>query len=522
MEQAVAQVAGGAVYYAVWTCIIVVTAILLAIGVWGYRIGKKTVQDYVLAGGTVGLIVLVFYAAFTICSAWTFYGLPGWTYGHGLGGMVPFYIIAHLCQVTLISVLGIKLWGLARYHGYGTPTSAIVDRYYADKFLPFFSIINLIFLITYLALQPVAIALGLNILTGAPMWVGFVYATIICVILAFLGGMRSVAWANVLLGIWFLIAYFGTFFYTIATYPGGYGAMVDKVMQVNPALFNNPDPLYGLTGTKRAMFLLAYGLNGLAAAAWVHLLFIPMTVRNPKVMKKYPVCQLLMFLAIFAVGALGGVLAHAIWPQAGVPALPRADQVFQAMANRIHIWWGAFVYIGALAAALSTMGTMVVASGSLISVDIYKRFINPQASEARVVWVTRILLAVLAVAASAFGYLCVVGYKAIGLARPVPIADFLVLIASPGFALNVPLLLGLFWKRATREAAVISYVVGFVLLLLGFFYRPLAAIVVRPLLLVMPVQFILFVVISYLTKPSPTSVIDKYFTQLNKVLYGES
>ncbi|MCD6408986.1 MAG: hypothetical protein J7L98_01410, partial [Candidatus Verstraetearchaeota archaeon] len=342
------------------------------------------------------------------------------------------------------------------------------------------------------------------------------------VILAFLGGMRSVAWANVLLGIWFLIAYFGTFFYTIATYPGGYGAMVDKVMQVNPAFFNNPDPLYGLTGTKRAMFLLAYGLNGLAAAGWVHLLFIPMTIRSPKIAKKYPVCQLLMFLAIFAVGALGGVLAHALWPQAGVPALPRADQVFQAMANRINIWWGAFVYIGALAACLSTMGTMVVAAGSLISVDIYKRFINPQASEARVVWVTRILLAVIAVVASAFGYLCVVGYKAIGLTRPVPIADFLTLIASPGFVLNVPLLLGLFWKRATREAAVISYVVGFVLLLLGFFYRPLAAIVVRPLLLVMPVQFILFVVISYLTKPSPPNVIDKYFTHLNKALYGES
>ncbi|MCD6409613.1 MAG: hypothetical protein J7L98_04680, partial [Candidatus Verstraetearchaeota archaeon] len=202
MEQAVAQAAGGAVYYGLWACIIVLTAILLAIGIWGYMVGRKTVQDYVLAGGTVGLLVLVFYAAFTICSAWTFYGLPGWTYGYGLGGMVPFYILAHLTQVTLISVLGVKLWGLARYHGYGTPTSAIVDRYYADKFLPFFSIVNLIFLITYLALQPVAIALGLNILTGAPMWVGFLYATIICVILAFLGGMRSVAWANVLLGIW--------------------------------------------------------------------------------------------------------------------------------------------------------------------------------------------------------------------------------------------------------------------------------------------------------------------------------
>ena len=66
MEQAVAQAAGGAVYYGLWACIIVLTAILLAIGIWGYKVGRKTVQDYVLAGGTVGLIVLVFYAAFTI------------------------------------------------------------------------------------------------------------------------------------------------------------------------------------------------------------------------------------------------------------------------------------------------------------------------------------------------------------------------------------------------------------------------------------------------------------------------
>jgi len=501
----------------------VISIILMIVGVIAYRVSKKTAYDYILAGGSLGLVVYFFACVMTIMSAWTFYGLAGYVYGSGMGLIMGWYMFVHLFQTLLLGVLGVKLWAAARLYGHITPLSLMCSRLNNEKMTPVFAAVNLIFLIVYLALQPTAIALGLNILVGAPFEFGFFYGLIISTIMIWLGGMRSAAWGNVVMGIWFIAAFVGTFAMGVAALPGGLSAAAQSVSTSFPWVYSNPDPFgpLKLTGIERTAYALGYILSGFSGCLWIHLLYLPMTAKHPKIIRKYPPTQLVLFCIIFTIFAvtLGSTVGKYLFP-----SIPMADQIIQVIATQLGgTWWGAFVYVGAFSAAVTTVVTMQVAAGSLFSIDIIGTFKKDLPEKLRLL-LTRVFMVVSTVIAAYFGWLATFGWKSIGLPGPVPLADFLNILASPGFALNVVLLIALFWKRATWKAALISFIVGFVLLATGYVYPPFMTRVtgirgVPALVLALPVELILFFAISYIDKPAPPHVIEMYFTKVDEEIY---
>ena len=70
--------------------------LLLGMAVYGYKISAKTAEDYMLAGRGIGVIVMFFFALFTISSVWTFYGYPGFLYRNGPGFV--FFILGCLIR----------------------------------------------------------------------------------------------------------------------------------------------------------------------------------------------------------------------------------------------------------------------------------------------------------------------------------------------------------------------------------------------------------------------------------------
>jgi len=171
----------------------------------------------------------------------------------------------------------------------------------------------------------------------------------------------------------------------------------------------------------------------------------------------------------------------------------------------------------------TTIVTMQVAAGSLFSIDIIGTFKKDLPERLRLI-LTRIFLVVATVIAAYFGWLATFGWQSIGLPGPVPLADFLNILASPGFALNVVLLISLYWKRATWIGALSSFVVGFAVLALGYVYPPFMQAVtgvrgVPALVLALPVELVVFFVVSYLTKPAPPDLIENYFTKVDEYIY---
>jgi hypothetical protein len=70
----------------------------------------------------------------------------------------------------------------------------------------------------------------------------------------------------------------------------------------------------------------------------------------------------------------------------------------------------------------------------------------------------------------------------------------------------------------------VSYIAGVVLLLISFLYPPFTYVItgfrgLPGLVIALPVELVLFFVLSYVTKPASEQTIKKWFDQLNKYIY---
>jgi cation/acetate symporter len=115
-------------------------------------------------------------------------------------------------------------------------------------------------------------------------------------------------------------------------------------------------------------------------------------------------------------------------------------------------WVVALVAAGGLAAALSTASGLLLVIASSISHDLYYRLINRDASEKNRLLLGRVMIGVA---------VCVAGY--FGIHPPGFVAQVVAfafgLAASSFFPL---IIMGIFWKRATREGAIAGMIVGIV------------------------------------------------------------
>ena len=109
------------------------------------------------------------------------------------------------------------------------------------------------------------------------------------------------------------------------------------------------------------------------------------------------------------------------------------------------------VAAGGLAAALSTADGLLLAIANALSHDVYYKMIDPKASTGRRLIVARVLLVGVAIVAAA-----VAGTRQSGIIKMVAWAFSL---AAAG--LFAPLVLGIWWKRTTKQGAIAGMIVGF-------------------------------------------------------------
>jgi len=114
------------------------------------------------------------------------------------------------------------------------------------------------------------------------------------------------------------------------------------------------------------------------------------------------------------------------------------------------------ILVGGISAALSTADGLILAMTTAATRDIYKSIINPRASERKELMVARISMVVIAFIAGVLAYLMA--------ANPV-IKAYIAKTVAWAFAfaastLTPAMILGLHWKRTTREAAIAGMIAG--------------------------------------------------------------
>lgn len=122
-------------------------------------------------------------------------------------------------------------------------------------------------------------------------------------------------------------------------------------------------------------------------------------------------------------------------------------------------WLLGIVAAGAFAAMFSTIGGLLIAAASAIGHDVYEKYINPNASEAKRVFVGKSAVVFFSVLAWVVGW--AIPFYGLQNAYPALIAMMVTWAFAVGASTFVPMLLtGIWWKKTTETGAISGMIVG--------------------------------------------------------------
>ncbi|MEM6655999.1 MAG: sodium:solute symporter family protein, partial [Planctomycetota bacterium] len=191
--------------------------LLLLLGLFASRFFSGSKSDYQVASHSIGPFLLLMSLFGTTMTAFALVGSSGEAFKEGIGvyGMLASSsgIIHSLC----FFLIGVKVWSLARRHGYTTQIQFFRDRLASDKIgLVLFPIlVGLV--IPYLLIGVMASGTVIQGMTagafpdlaafatdnrgtsgGVPKAIGSLVVCLVVLTYVFFGGMRGTAWANAL------------------------------------------------------------------------------------------------------------------------------------------------------------------------------------------------------------------------------------------------------------------------------------------------------------------------------------
>ncbi|POR05471.1 Na+/proline symporter [Alkalispirochaeta sphaeroplastigenens] len=494
--------------------------IIIVMAAYGYKISARTAEDFMLGGRTIGVVVMFFFVLFAISSSWTFYGFPGVLYREGPGYV--FFIWGSVAGFAgLYMFLGPRLWALAKLNQFLSPVELLAERYQSKALRLILSVTILAFIVPYVGVQPLGVGRGFEALTGLPLWVGATYTAVLLIVLVLLGGMRIVAWVNIFLGTVYVTALLGSLVWIVAAlFPqGGLAEAAARIAQAEPAKLAAPGP----EGTYTPVLIFGTFVVGLLAFSWPHITIGAMTARDKKLFKWFP-------LLIFTLGGLFFYIIPFIWGSLVAPAVApgitdpaEADRIVQTIIQTyLPAWFGVFVLMGVVAAAISTAAVQLMMSSILVARDLVQGVINPHASDREITAIAR--WAVIGIVAAS---LLVTAAVELGLGQEA-MALYLTDVSVPGFAQWAPALVGgLLWKRGSRQGAIAATLTGTIYLILGLIVRDAQGARVllfdlHPVIPTLPLNALVYVVVSLLSPPIDEQTEAIFFDEVEEFLLAES
>jgi SSS family solute:Na+ symporter len=165
---------------------------------WGVKgaLSAKTASDYFVAGRQISLWVFILAATATSFSGWTFMGHPGLIYRDGFQyAYASFYAIT----IPFTGVLFLKRqWMLGKRFGFITPGEMMAYYFRSDAVRLLVVLVALVFSVPYLGIQLRASGFLFNVLTDGMLGVevGMWLLSLVVIIYVASGGLRAVAYVD--------------------------------------------------------------------------------------------------------------------------------------------------------------------------------------------------------------------------------------------------------------------------------------------------------------------------------------
>ncbi|MBT2218286.1 sodium:solute symporter family protein [Virgibacillus dakarensis] len=426
--------------------IVIYVVLALAVALMARHGNRTDMSGYFLGGRNMnGILSALSYSA-TTYSAFMLVGLAGLTYQGGVGALG--FEIVYFTGVSLVALFGPRFWLAGKKFGYVTPSEMVGDRYESKTAAAAISIVNCLFLIPYCAVQLAGIGYLLQGITNnaIPFTVGVVIATGLAILFSYTAGIRSVVWTDSLQAVIMIIT--STLVVLLVIHGlGGFGSFFATLQTDHPDALSVP-------GNGYFNFLTFLGLTlpwfffSLSNPQVSQRMFMPASLKGLRQM----LIGFLVFGFIYTfVSVLWGFSALQMFPDLttadlATPKLLSSDLVPPVL--------GVIVMIGILAAAVSTIDSIMLTLSSMVARDVYGN-LQKDASDAKQLRVGKIVIPIIAILAFAFAEL------------ELNLIAILSVAASSGLIVTVPAFFGtFFWRRGTAAGVISSVSIGAVLVMM--------------------------------------------------------
>jgi sodium/proline symporter len=426
--------------------------VLFIIGILTSKL-TKTLEDFVLGGRKLGAWIIALSEKATDFSAWLLIGLPGQAFKMGLG--------------ALWAGIGCFIGSLFNWTVIATPLRKLSEKYNALTLPDYFEsrfndktrilritsfILIIIFFTFYISAQIsgsgkiLSSAFGISPIYGMIIGIGMI------TFYTMLGGFFAVAITDFIQALLMLSALLILPILGIINL-GGIGKFIEISKNVKGTIFSLSG---GEEGLAMVLGVIIGGLAiGLGYPGQPHIVARYMAIKSEKEIKKATIIS--MTWTFFA---LTGAISTGI---VGIPILAGKlkdpEHITSMLAkNLLNPFIAGIIISGAISAVMSTVDSQLLVVTSCFVEDIYKKMINPEEKQEKLVIYSRILTFLISLVAF------ILALKAQTLVY------WLVLYAWGGLAASFgpPLILSILWKRTTKWGIFAGMIGGAITIILWY------------------------------------------------------
>ncbi len=453
--------------------------VLIGIGLFVGRKGKATSEDYFLAGRSLPWYVVGSSFIGSNISTEHFIGMVGAAYLYGIcvaqwewGNIFSFSV---LIWFFIPFLLASRVFTVPEF----------LERRYNSTCRLLFAVFTVIANVTaFLAAVLYAAALGLQQMFGWDIWVGVIVMAVTAGSYAIYGGLRSVAWTDLFQTV---VMVFGGILVTILGLQAlgagegiavGWTTMIERnlgegaswaaaIAEMGQKIVGSEEGYQRLSVFQPMSHPLVPWItiftSWLSISIWYNCMNQFMVQRVLAAKDDWHARMGIVFAMAMKVFlpfiiVLPGLIYFAMKP--GITDQKTIDQTYTVLVTMlVHAGLTGLLLAALFGAIQSTIDSVLNSTSTIITLDLYKKFMRPDANEASLAkmgkWISAIVLTV-AVLIAPF-------IENLGQGVFVYVQNLYAHFAPPFAAI---FLVGILWKRATGKAAVITIVAGMVFSLL--------------------------------------------------------
>lgn len=495
-----------------WILVAFVLYLLMMI-VIGAIYSKKSsnTEEYFLGGRNLGGFVAALSAQASDMSGWLLMGLPGAIFVWGINGGDGWCAVGLLIGTILNwLIVASRLRKYTIKAGNAVTLPMFFENRYRDQKKTLMLVSSIVIVIFFAVYCASALAAGGQLfqsIFGVDYKIALTLGALVILIYTFLGGFMAVCVTDFIQGTLMLIALLAVPIFAVV-FMGNAGLSVSAgltdAIAENPGfvnLFHGATPVGVISG-------LAWGLGYFGMP---HILVRFMAVKSEKEMTKSKGVAITWVTISLIMAAVIGIVGRAYMDFDKMNEVG-TEKIFIEMIKKVFteemnapIVAGIFL-CGILAAIMSTADSQLLVSASAVAEDIFKGVIKKDASDKKVMIVSRATIVIIAILAY------IIAWN--------PDSSVMSLVsdawAGLGSAFGPLVLMSLFWKRTNLPGAIAGLVSGAGVVILWDYIPVVAGETIKAatglysLAVGFPVSLIFIILVSLITKAPAQEIVDEF------------